>query len=114
MQERPKDICYLVSLLNRKLRYVTELCPTIRKCASDVKVHMRDCLLCRKPIVLPNSYTSRLEPTHDRGSCSNDSGHDCRCFNRLKIEQSRAMCDRNNKNVSDAALLACHQDCRKG
>lgn len=110
MQERPKRICYLVSLLNRKLRYVTELCPTIRKRACDVKMHVRDRLICRNPVVLPNSYTSRLECTRDRGSSSDDGGHDCGRFSRLKIEQSRAMCDRNNKNVSDTALFACHQD----
>lgn len=97
MQERPKYICYLVSLLNRKLRYVTELCPTIRKRAGDVKVHMRDRLFCRNPIVLPNSYTSRLECTRDRGSSRNDGCHDCGCFSRLKIEQSWTMRDRNNR-----------------
>lgn len=110
MQERSKCICYLVSLLDRKLRYITELCPTIRKRAGDVKVHMRDRLICRNPVVLPNSYTLRLECTRDRSSSRNDGCHDCGCFSRLKIEQSRAMCDRNNKNVSDATLLACYQD----
>lgn len=114
MQERPKLFSYLVSLLNRKLGYVTELCPTIWKGAGDVKVHVRDRLIGRNPVVLPNSDTSRAECTRDRLSSSNNHGHDCRWFIWFKIEQSRTVCDRNDKNVSDAALLTRHQDRREG
>lgn len=110
MQEWSKRFSYLVSLLNRKLGYITELCPTTWKGAGDVKVHVRDRLIGWNPVVLPNSDTSRAECTRNRLSNSNNRGHDCRWFTWLKIEQSRTMCDRNDKKVSDAALLTRYQN----